>query len=144
MIRTDDWDFEPAPAKAREPLTPFVALWSLVLIPLLPGLLDGSIELVIIGGCLSIIALVMSVTALAELEAEAPARTIIPARGATRERRCRTKPQSRPRLPTRHPPRTPRRRRQARCAGLRLQLGPVRPWFAGASRHRRHTRHSRP
>jgi hypothetical protein len=144
VIRTDDWDFEPDQVVAREPLTPIVALWSLVLIPLLPGLLDGSIELVVIGGCLSIIALVMSVTALAQLEAEAPARTIIPARDATRERRCRTKPQSRPRLPTRHPPRTPRRRRQARCAPLRPGFGPVRPWFAGALRRRRGTRHSRP
>jgi hypothetical protein len=70
-------------ANTSPPPTPFVALWALVVIPLLPGLLDSAIALIVMGGCLSIIALVMSVTALADLEASAPAGTIIPAPRAT-------------------------------------------------------------
>jgi hypothetical protein len=143
VIHTDDWGFQHAPDSSDAPLGPLLALWPLVIIPFVPGLLAGSILLIALGGCMSILAVVMSVTALADLEA-VRARPIALAERATRDRRCRTRPQSRPRQPTRHPPRRPRRRRQARCTGMRRHHEPMRPVSASATRHRRRRRRSRP
>ncbi len=73
---TDNWDLLGLPTLADEPITPFLAIWLLVIIPLVPGLLDGSLVLLGLGACMSVVAVVMSITALADLDATRDARRV--------------------------------------------------------------------
>ncbi len=133
------WHHEPDEVVAPESLTAFVVMWLLVVIPLLPGLIDGSLLLIALGGCLSIVALVMSLEALADLDDLVVNPTIVVA-PAARGRRCRTRRITRPRHGngTRPGPTRP----AARCTRARPNRAPVRPVCSAALRRRRDPQHS--